>query len=89
VGVEIVEHDSEPLVRILFDHRVQKGQEIFAGAPFTHVSDDSSGTNNAVVLCMDEKTGIQALRQLAGRWIVVLRATGGTLRTGFIKLFNR
>src|SRR5262249_18647769 len=24
-----------------------------------------------------------------GRWIVVLRATGGTLRTGFIKLFNR
>ena len=25
MGVEIVEHDSEPLVRILFDHRVQKG----------------------------------------------------------------
>jgi hypothetical protein len=25
-GVEIIEHDSEPLVRILFDHRVQEAR---------------------------------------------------------------
>ena len=39
VGVEVIEYDREPPVRILFDHRVQKGQEVLAGAPFTHVSD--------------------------------------------------
>lgn len=45
MGIEIVEHDIDPLVRIFFDHRVQKRQEILGGAPLTHMSDHSSAGN--------------------------------------------
>ncbi len=66
MGVEIVEHDSEPLVRILFDHRVQEGQEILAGAPFTHVNDDSSGAKSKLANSVRVPCRTYSLVQLRG-----------------------